>query len=410
VVRRVKREQSTQAGDWLVGRRTRSLGFFAVLLVFAVSRPSAAQIATASFADLGRYLPPDAIFATASVSSTPSNAPAGLVQAAVESEAPVASLSALSSRVKSGDTVSVRVTSGEDIVGAFLRASASSLTVTVGGQSRAIPANDVQQVVRRRGASRVRRGLLIGAPVGALLGLSGCTRVDTPSYQPGSGPPPSCGTTVLGGVAIGAGIGALIGSRVWRPTLVHSTPPGAPEAAGRAAVDTPTPVVAPTPVDVQAPVDSLGALSSRVKPFETIYVRRVSGEEIAGTFSRASEASLTMEVNGQTRDLPASDVQLVWRRGGNRMKQGMLFGFVAGAAVGLIAKTASDSAPSSEYSRGGMFALAGFGGGIVGLTYGAIIGAFVHERPLVYRAASPTVRVMPVLAPDRVGLMASVHF
>lgn len=405
---------------WLVGRPTRGLGLLVVVLVFAVSRLSAAQTASPSFADLGRYLSPeDAIFvtssksgetpggfghlsATPSVPSNPTDAPAALVQAAVDSQVAVASLSALSSRVKPGDMVSVRLTSGEDIVGTFLRASASSLTVTVGGQSREIPANDVQQVVRRHGANRVTRGLLIGGPLGAFLGSGYCYRVDTSSYLSGTGPPPSCGASVLAGAAIGAGVGALIGSRVWRPALVYSTPPSAPAATGRAAVDTPTSVAAPTRVDVRAPVASLGALSSRVKPFETIYVRNVSGEDIAGKFSRASEASLTMEVDGQTRDIPVSDVQQVWLRGGNRVKRGMLFGFLAGAAVAIPAGwNAEPQIPP--------VVLAG-SAGVVGLLCGAAIGAFIHERPLVYRAAAPTVRVTPVLTPDRIGVMASVHF
>ncbi len=412
--------------DWIVGRPTRSSGLVVIVLVFAVSRLSAAQTASPSFADLGRYLSPeDAIFATSSergetpggfgrlsptpsVPSNPTDAPAALVQAAVDSQVAVASLSALSSRVKPGDTVSVRVTSGEDIVGTFSRASEASLTVTVGGQSREIPANDVQQVVRRRGANRLRRGLLIGAPIGALLGSGPCYRVDASSYRPGSGSPPSCGASVLGGVAIGAGIGALIGSRVWRPTLVYSTTPGAPTARGRAAVDVTTPVAAPTRVNVRAPVASLGALSSRVKPFETIYVRKASCEEIAGTFSRASEASLTMEVDGQTLDIPASDVQQVWRRGGNRVKQGMLFGFLTGAAIADIAAVASSSGSDSSVGTG-IFVGTVAGGG-AGLMWGALIGAFVHERPLVYRAAAHTVRVTPVLTPDRIGVMASVHF
>jgi hypothetical protein len=73
---------------------------------------------------------------------------------------------------------------------------------------------------------------------------------------------------------------------------------------------------AQAPVDSHAPVVSLGALSARVKPFEKIYVRTASGEEIAGTFSRASDASLTMEVHGQTREIPTSEVRQVSRRGG----------------------------------------------------------------------------------------------
>src|SRR6188768_967489 len=94
--------------DWLLGRPTRSLGLLALVLAFTVSRPSAAQTVTPSFADLVRYLPapPDATFATGGVCSTPPNPPAGLALGEVEqveSEASVVSLSALSSRVKPGD-------------------------------------------------------------------------------------------------------------------------------------------------------------------------------------------------------------------------------------------------------------------------------------------------------------------
>ena len=151
---------------------------------------------------------------------------------------------------------------------------------------------------------------------------------------------------------------------------------------------------------------SLSALSSRIKAFETIYVRTASGEEVAGRFSRASDVSLSMVVHGQTRDIPASDVQQVWLRGGNRVKRGMLVGFLAGAAIADIAAVSSDS--RSDLSVG--IFLGTVAGGGAGLIWGAIIGAFVHERPLVYRAAAPTVRVTPVLAPNRVGVMASVRF
>jgi hypothetical protein len=415
VVRRSKGEQSTKPGDWLVGRRTRSLGLLAVLLVFAVTRPSAAQIAAPSFSDSGRYLPSeDAIFSTGSesgetprqaraslltdsVSSTPPNPRAALAQAAVDAQAPVASLSTLSPRIRPGDRLSVRVRSGEEIVGTFSRASASSLTMVVDGQSREIPADAVQQVVLQRGRNRLMLGLLIGAPVGAYAGSSNCYRVDTSSYRPGTGPPPSCGASVLAGVAIGAAVGALVGSRVWRPTLVYySTPPHAPAAQGVAAVE------APASVDTRAPVASLSALSSRVLPFEKIYVRTANGKEIVGNFSRASEAALTVDVDGHPREILAGEVQQVWRRGANRVRKGMLFGFLTGAAVTNIIFVGG-------FGPEAILPATVVGGG-TGLMWGALIGAFVHERPLVYRAASPTVRVMPVLAPDRVGLMASVHF
>jgi hypothetical protein len=78
-----------------------------------------------------------------------------------------------------------------------------------------------------------------------------------------------------------------------------------------------------------------------------------------------------------------------------------LFGFLTGAAAMNIAFAGA----GAEY----ILPATVVGGG-AGLLGGALIGAFVHERPLVYRAAAPTVRVMPVLAPDRVGVMASVQF
>ncbi len=381
----------------------------ALMLTIGVCQPTAAQTASRRFADLGRYLQIDAIALTDRESgqtpwqtrasstasgSTPIDASTAQVPSALDSQRPVVPLSTLSSRVKPGDTVSVRLTSGEDIVGTFLRASASSVAMLVDGQSREISANDVRQVVSGRGGNRLRRGLLIGAPLGALLGSGPCYRVDTPV----SGPRPSCGAWVSGGAAVGTGIGALIGSRTRRPMLVYSAPPGPPTTQVHAAVES------PTSVSARAPASSLGTLSSRVTPFDMIYVRKMDGEEIVGTFSRVSESSLTILIRGQAQEIPTSEVQQVRRRGENRAKQGVLYGYLTGTAVGLIALT-----PSASDKGSAVFVSFTAAGG-VGLLYGALIGAFVHERPVVYRAGGPTVRVIPVLAPDRAVVMALVHF
>jgi hypothetical protein len=160
--------------------------------------------------------------------------------------------------------------------------------------------------------------------------------------------------------------------------------------------------------DSRAPVASLGALSSRVKPSDKIYVRKMSGEEVAGRFLRASDASLTLEIDGQTREIPAGDVQQVSRPGGNRVKQGMLFGFLAGAAVGLAAIAASHS--ESDFSRGDKMFIGTVAGGGAGLMWGAIIGALVHQRPVVYQAAAPTARLTPVFAPGRASVMFAARF
>jgi hypothetical protein len=327
----------------------------------------------------------------AQTASTPAIAPAEQAQAALDSRTSVNSLSAVSSRVKPGDTILVHVTSGEDILGRFSSASSLSLTVLVDGQPREIPAGAVQQVVRQRGANRLVRGLIIGAPLGAyLIGSGLCTRVDTSTYQPGSESPPSCGVSILEGAAIGAGIGAIIGSSRWRPLVVYSARSGPPAAQPPTSanaptrVETPAPVIAQAPADARAPVTSLGALQSRVTPFEKIYVRKMGGEEIDGHFQSASDVSLAVEVDGKTRQIPAGDVQQVWRRGGTQGKKGMLVGFLFGAAIlDVMALTPTSS---GGWSTGDRLAFGTLAGGGAGAIWGGIIGLFVHERPLVYRA------------------------
>jgi hypothetical protein len=62
---------------------------------------------------------------------------------------PIASLDELWSRVRPGDAVYVRESSGREIRGTFSRASASSLTIVVDQQPRDIPADRVQRISRR---------------------------------------------------------------------------------------------------------------------------------------------------------------------------------------------------------------------------------------------------------------------
>ena len=157
------------------------------------------------------------------------------------------------------------------------------------------------------------------------------------------------------------------------------------------------------------PITSLSALSARVKPTDRIYVRRTSGEKIVGRFSHASQVSLTLEVAGQIRDIPAADVQQVWQRGASHAKRGMLFGFLAGAAIADIASLTASSS-KSDWSTGDKIFLGTLAGGGAGLVWGGLIGAFIHERTVVYLAAAPKVSVMPLLAPNRVGVMLAARF
>lgn len=328
-------------------------------------------------------------------------------QAAAQPAPPAnSSFAALASRVQAGDTVSVRLTSGEEVAGTFVRASAVSLTLTAAGQAREFMENEVQQVVRARGANRLRRGVLIGVPLGALVGIrSGCYRVDTSGDQPGTDPPAPCGAFVAAGMAVGGGLGALIGSRVTRPTVVYSDLAAPPVPSALDGVSAPVPVTPRPPATRTAPVATLSSLSTRVIPFQTIYVRTRNGEAVAGTFATASDELLRMEVGGRTRNIAAADVDEVRLRGGSQVSRGALTGLAGGAAVvGVGFGCAEGDSVAAAVLFGAV------AGGTIGVLWGSIIGAFVHERPLVYRSATPKVRVTPMVAPQHVGMLASVRF
>jgi hypothetical protein len=156
---------------------------------------------------------------------------------------------------------------------------------------------------------------------------------------------------------------------------------------------------------VVTPAESLGVLSSRVMPFERIYVQTVNGEEIAGRFSLASSTSLTMEVDGYTREIAASDVRQVRRRGPNQVKRGMLVGYLSGVTLGLVGTMTSDS---SDKGAGVFLSLTAAGG--AGLIWGALIGAFIHERPVIYPLGSSSVQLTPLVGPSGASLVASVRF
>jgi hypothetical protein len=156
---------------------------------------------------------------------------------------------------------------------------------------------------------------------------------------------------------------------------------------------------------VVTPADSLGVLSSRVMAFERIYVQTVSGEEIAGQFSRASSTSLTMEVDGHTREIAVNDIWQVRRRGPNQVKRGMLVGYLSGVTLGLVGTMTSDS---SDKGAAVFLSLTAAGG--AGLVWGALIGAFLHERPVIYPLSNSSVQFTPVVGRSGASLVATVRF
>jgi len=134
------------------------------------------------------------------------------------------SLASLSSEVAPGDRITVRTNTGTDVNGRFVRASGASIVVDVGNGPREIPASDVAEVRRHRGGTHVKKGLLIGIPIGALLGSSACYGgLDAPPQPSDNGAP--CGVGVLLGAAGGGAVGALLGGMTFGSTVVYSVAP-----------------------------------------------------------------------------------------------------------------------------------------------------------------------------------------
>ena len=133
-----------------------------------------------------------------------------------------ASLGTLWEQVKPGTPVSIALKDGRLLDGRFVRASETVLAVGTNDGVQEFAAEDVRRVVRKKGGNHGTRGLLIGMPLGALLGSGPCYRVD-PLMQPAASGI-SCGTAVLLGTGAGGAIGLTIGRTVWRRTVVYQAP------------------------------------------------------------------------------------------------------------------------------------------------------------------------------------------
>jgi hypothetical protein len=127
---------------------------------------------------------------------------------------PVTSLGDLFSRVRRGDTVYVRETSGQEIQGHFSRSSVSSLTIVVDGQLRDIPSDGVQQIRRR--TSQFGRGLLVGPAIGAVIGA-----LSPAQYQTRT-------ASAVSGAFVGALVGGVVGGLLPHRSVVYQ--PGAQPA------------------------------------------------------------------------------------------------------------------------------------------------------------------------------------
>jgi len=161
--------------------------------------------------------------------------------------------------------------------------------------------------------------------------------------------------------------------------------------------------------EAQQPVGSLEDLWSRVKSGNTVYVTDTSARETTGTFMKIADATLTILVDGQVRDIPTLDVRQIAKRG-DSVKNGFLIGAAIGAAIFGAAVSGScseDCDGDNQFPAVPVVIVAAleFGG------IGALIDYFIRGRTVVYRAGTRArVQITPlVLAHDR-GIRLSLTF
>lgn len=159
------------------------------------------------------------------------------------------------------------------------------------------------------------------------------------------------------------------------------------------------------PLAAAQSASSSGSLSSRIQSGDMIQVSTTDNRELEGKCAGVSDEELTLLVRGQPLVIAAGDVREVRRRGSRLIHRGMLIGFIGGATVATVAGLSSHTD-----SPGAQVFIGVIAGGGAGLIWGAVIGSFFHEYPVVYQKPELTVHWLPVLTPHRIGLIANIHF
>lgn len=284
----------------------------------------------------------------------------------------------LSGTVKPGDKIVVTDRNGVQTEGRLLRLLPQELALLVDGTERVVPSNGIGRIEKR---DSLWNGMLIGAVPSVLIGGAAAGA----SCSPHCGREVSLGMLVFG--AMGAGIGALVDASTRGYSVVDGPPLGSPNARG-----------------VPVPVTLVDELWRRVRQGDTIEVMTLSGQMVTGKFVQVSSTSVTLMVLDGHREIPSRDVRRV-TRAGNRYRSGALWGGTIFGTLGLLSSAGCSGGGCGNPLFVAMFT--GSGGAFLG----AAIGAAIHKHPVVHESgASSAVRVMPMIGPDRVGVVFSAKF
>jgi hypothetical protein len=140
----------------------------------------------------------------------------------------------------------------------------------------------------------------------------------------------------------------------------------------------------------EQPLSTFNELASRIGTGDTVYVVDATEGETRGRVATLSDAALTLTVDGARREFAADAIRRIDRRRRDSVRNGVLLGAGAGAALGFAAGRSADSpaCPRSGIECGQGALIGTVGGAFWGAVGGWIADALIRKREVVYRSRS----------------------
>lgn len=172
--------------------------------------------------------------------------------------------------------------------------------------------------------------------------------------------------------------------------------------------------LAPAMAAAQEPVASFDLLDRRLTVGETIWVTDASGREVKGKLRALSSTFIVLDADGARREFPAAQVGRVDKTQRDSLRNGVLWGALAGF-VGGAASCALNPECAGDESGAHVSVVLGLLGAGAGAGIGAAVDARITgARLVVYRGAgahvSAHLSLAPIVTPRTKGMRLSFSF
>jgi hypothetical protein len=137
----------------------------------------------------------------------------------------------------------------------------------------------------------------------------------------------------------------------------------------------------------EQPVSAFDELAVRIRAGDTVYIVDAWNGETKGRIATLSDAALTLTVDGARREFAAEAIRRIDRQRRDSVRNGVLLGAGAGAALGFATGRSADSPacprPGIECGQGAMIGTVG--GALWGAVGGWIVDLLIRKREIVYQ-------------------------